>query len=64
MNKFYEISLSCALGVRTVQSFEYKILSVKFISCVKLHKKRSFPLRISLVNVTKPAVSCEFRLIY
>ena len=25
-----------------------------------LHKKRSFPLRISSVNVTKSAVSCGF----
>ena len=29
-----------------------------------LHKKWSFPLRNSSVNVTKSAVSCGFRLIY
>ena len=29
-----------------------------------LHKKRSFPLRISSVNVTKSAVSCGFGHIY
>ena len=29
-----------------------------------LHKKRSFPLRISSVNVTKSAVSCDFGQIY
>ena len=31
---------------------------------VSLHKKISFPLRISFVNVTKSAVSCEFGHIY
>ena len=30
----------------------------------KLHKKQSFPLRISLVNVTKSIVSCAFGHIY
>ena len=32
--------------------------------CSKLHKKLSFPLRISSVNVTKYAVSCGFGHIY
>ena len=29
-----------------------------------LHKKRSFPLRISSVNVTKSIVSCGFGHVY
>ena len=35
-----------------------------FIEALTLHKKCSFPLRISSVNVTKPAVSCGFGHIY
>ena len=38
----------------------YDLLDLKFT----LHKKWSFALRISSVNVTKSAVSCEFSLIY
>ena len=40
------------------------LYSVKILTCcclfVTLHKRRSFPLRISSVNVTESAVSCGF----
>ena len=36
----------------------------KFVSTLALHKKWSFPLRISSVNVTKSGVSCGFDHIY
>ena len=35
-----------------------------YILSMSLHKKCSFPLTISSVNVTKSAVSCEFGHIY
>ena len=34
------------------------------ITSIALHKKRSFPLRISSANVTKSAVSCGFDQIH
>ena len=44
------------------------LYSVKILTCcclfVTLHKKQSFPLRISSVNVTESAVSCGFGHIY
>ena len=44
------------------------LYSVTILTCcclfVILHKKRSFPLRISWVNVTKSAVPCGFGHIY
>ena len=39
-------------------------LTVWVCLITSLHKKWSFPLRISSVNVTKSAVSCGFGLIY
>ena len=55
-------------GVLSVS--DEKLLKRKFawggntLSQEALHKKRSFPLRISSVNVTKSAVSCRFGHIY
>ena len=40
-----------------------KFLTIDFIKQT-LHKKLSFPLRISSINVTKSAVSCGFGHIY
>ena len=55
----------------TVRSFTYtlsKPYSPSFVFCcvggVALHKKWSFSLRISFVNVTKSTVSCGFGQIY
>ena len=55
----------------TVRSFSYtlsKPYSPSFVFCcvggVALHKKWSFSLRISFVNVTKSTVSCGFGQIY
>ena len=74
MNKFYENIFfmcfqdsDCSKLSKTVQNFEYKILSARFISCVTsiaLHKKWNFPLKISSVNVTKSAAFCGFGHIY
>ena len=50
---YIHIYLSLILGIHPLKYKE-----------TALHKKRSFPLRISLVNLTKSAVSCGFRHIY
>ena len=60
----------CTLFTQSIEwapfrRFPAKIrLSLEFLyQTPSLYKKR-FPLMISLVNVTKSAVSCEFGLIY
>ena len=44
--------------------FFYDIFSVTSVSFCSLHKKWSFPLRISSINVTKFAEKCGFSHIY
>ena len=45
-------------------SFDFQQLLLFKIDYFTAPKKLSFPLRISLVNVTKSAISCGFGLIY
>ena len=67
------ISLSTTAPLPSTRSREYKFCSfnnegILMASCIliadTLHKKWSFPLRISIVNVTKSTVSCRFGHIY
>ena len=51
----------CLWSIETDPSFCKSSSNEKHLP---LHKKRSFPLRISSVNVTKSAVSCKFGHIY
>ena len=61
------LSMALALRRDTFESYllaivPYEYLWKKYVcwSFMSLHKKWSFPLRISSVNVTKSAVSCGF----
>ena len=51
---------------RSLDSFDTLVLNRFFLkhSALSLHKKSSFPLRISSVNVTKSAGNCGFGHIY
>ena len=52
------------LLLETVKLWGIDLLTGVEIEVESLHKKWSFPLQISSVNVTKSAVSCGFGLIY
>ena len=52
------------LLLETVKLWGIDLLTDVEIEVESLHKKWSFPLQISSVNVTKSAVSCGFGLIY
>ena len=54
--------LGVSLGFTVIGSYLH--FSLIGFSLVSLHRKRSFSLRIYLVNVTKSAVSCGFGRIY
>ena len=48
----------------TATVVRWRTSSCKSVFSVALHKKGSFPIRISLVNVTKSAGNCGFGHIY
>ena len=61
---FLCINLAWCLCARRLRTQVYRYLNNSHYQDISLHKKWSFPLRISLVNVTKSAVSCGFGHIY
>ena len=53
------------LFIKKMNSWNYRHISIViWLKYISLHKKWSFPLRISSVNLTKSAVSCGFGHIY
>ena len=63
---FLNQNIYAQLLERSLKVFERWLPISNFLKLliVSLHKKWSFPLRISSVNVTKPVVSCGFGHIY
>ena len=55
---------SLIIFLKFCKNFFWNILLKWSILDITMHKKWSFPLRISSVNVTKSAVSCRFGHIY
>ena len=60
----------CHLLMHLIVNLLLKVFSCGFafhmteVKCLSLHKKRGFPLKISLVDVNKSTVTYGFGLIY